>query len=145
MRFWDSSAVVPLLISQPATARVQPLIDEVPDVVLWWGTAVECASALARLRREGVLSLEEEAEVHALLDDWLETCVEVQSSQRLRRSALRLLRIHPLRAADALQLAAALEWAGMPDGHVLVTLDERLGQAARLEGFHVVPAHRGTT
>jgi hypothetical protein len=140
MRFWDSSAVVPLFIEQPATELVQPLIDEVPDAVIWWGTSVECASAISRLRREGAHGVEEETEVLTFLEEWRETCVEVQPSERIRRGAVRLLRIHALRAADSLQLAAALAWAGTPEGHVLVTLDDRLGEAARLEGFHVVPS-----
>jgi predicted nucleic acid-binding protein len=50
-----------------------------------------------------------------------------------------LLRVHVLKAADALQLAAARVWAGdVADGE-LVTLDERLALAARLEGFRVLP------
>jgi hypothetical protein len=48
---------------------------------------------------------------------------------------LRLLRVHPLRAAGALQLAAALEWAGAPPDGELVTFDERLREAAVREGF----------
>jgi hypothetical protein len=140
MRFWDSSAVVPLLVAQPATELVQPIIEEVPGAVIWWGTPVECASSMSRLRREGLLDVEEETQVLAFLEEWRETCVEVQPSERVRRNAVRLLRVHALRAADSLQLAAALTWAGTPEGHVLVTLDDRLAMAARLEGFRVVPA-----
>jgi uncharacterized protein len=140
MRFWDSSAVIPLLIQQPATERVQPLIDEVPDAVLWWGTPLECASAFARLRREGALDAAAEGDVRTLLDTWRESCAEVQPTSELRATAARLVRTHPLRAADALQLAAALAWAGNPDGAVLVTLDDRLAHAARLEGFRVLPS-----
>jgi predicted nucleic acid-binding protein len=54
---------------------------------------------------------------------------------------MRLLRIHSLRAADAIQLAAALEWSGsLPDSSAtLVTLDRRLAEAADLEGFTILP------
>lgn len=145
MRFWDSSAIIPLLVSQPATRVVGPLIEEVGDAAYWWGTPVECASAMARLRCEGGLSAEEEAEVHALAEELLNACVEVQPSDRIRGTAARLVRTHPLRAADALHLAAALEWAGTPQGHVLVTLDERMAEAARLEGFRVLPATSRTS
>ncbi|MFC1791802.1 hypothetical protein ACFL0I_04985 [Gemmatimonadota bacterium] len=58
----------------------------------------------------------------------------------MQERAVRLLRVHALRAADALQLSAALVWAGSPRGAELVTYDERLALAARLEGFRVVPA-----
>ncbi|HSJ25022.1 MAG TPA: hypothetical protein VK929_10160 [Longimicrobiales bacterium] len=60
--------------------------------------------------------------------------------EHVRTTAMRLLRTHPLRAADALQLAAALAWAPAPAGDVFVTLDERLATAATLEGFTVLPA-----
>ncbi len=63
---------------------------------------------------------------------------EVAPSEALRNHALRLVRLHPLRAADALQLAAALEWMeGDPNGATLVTGDRQLGRAAQSEGFEV--------
>jgi hypothetical protein len=46
------------------------------------------------------------------------------------------LRVHPLRAADALQLAAAYIAAERrPSSLELVILDDRLAAAARREGF----------
>ncbi|MHC4974262.1 MAG: hypothetical protein ACYTG3_18225 [Planctomycetota bacterium] len=52
----------------------------------------------------------------------------------------RLLGIHNLRAADALQLGAALAAASDdPTAWELVCLDECLARAARREGFAVVP------
>jgi uncharacterized protein len=139
VRFWDTSAVLPLLLEQPATRTVAPLLDEVAELVLWWGTSVECSSAIARLRREGVITVEEEADVLDMLEELRDTSLEVQPTDHVRTVAGRLLRTHPLRAADALQLAAALMWVGTPRGYVLVTLDQRLGRAARLEGFRIVP------
>jgi uncharacterized protein len=139
VRFWDASAVVPLLVEQPSTAAVRELLAELDELVLWWGTPVECASALARLRRERAITVEEESEVLDLLEELRDSSAEVQPSEAVRTLAGRLLRTHPLRSADALQLAAALVWAGSPRGDVLVTLDERLGRAARLEGFRVLP------
>jgi hypothetical protein len=45
-----------------------------------------------------------------------------------------------MKAADALQLAAALRWAAeQPDGHEFVSLDETLRRAAKVEGFTVLP------
>jgi uncharacterized protein len=47
--------------------------------------------------------------------------------------------VHPLRAADALQLAAAFAAAeGRPGSLELITLDDRLCLAARKKGFAVV-------
>ncbi len=63
---------------------------------------------------------------------------EVVPSGALRSHAIRLVRLHPLRAADALQLAAALDWMERaPDGAVFITADRQLGRAARAEGFDV--------
>ena len=64
----------------------------------------------------------------------------IAPSNRVRERAGRLLATHPLRAADALQLAAALVWCDeAPQGETFVCLDERLSAAARREGFAVLP------
>ena len=66
--------------------------------------------------------------------------MKVLPGERLREVAERMLRVHPLRAADALQLAAALVWSrDRPDGRVFVSCDERLRDAAGREGFTVLP------
>ncbi|MEQ1856825.1 MAG: type II toxin-antitoxin system VapC family toxin [Longimicrobiales bacterium] len=137
MRFWDSSAIVPLILEQPLSARSRELLDEDQDVVMWWGTPLECASAFARLRREGALSPSDEAALVGRLERLRLGWHEMVPGDQVRTQALRVLRLHPLRAADALQLAAALEWAGAPSGESFITFDERLGAAAALEGFVV--------
>ena len=139
MRFWDTSAVVPLLLEQRATAKVEELLSKDPEIVAWWGTALECASAAARLRREERLDVEDEERVLELVSDLRASWLEVLPSEEVRDRAFRMLRLHPLRAADALQLAAAVVWAGGTDGAEFVTFDERLALAARLEGFRVLP------
>ena len=64
--------------------------------------------------------------------------MRIRPSERVRQRALRLLRVHPLRAADALQLAAALVAASEePADLELVSSDARLSAAARQEGFVV--------
>lgn len=139
MRFWDTSAVVPLLLEQDATVAVEALLAEDPQMVAWWGTPVECASAAARLRREDLLNVAEEGRVLTSLGVLRDAWLEVLPSEEVRDRASRLLRLHPLRAADALQLAAAATWAGGTSGAEIVTYDERLALAARLEGFTVLP------
>lgn len=139
MRFWDTSAVVPLLLEQEATATVAELLSGDPEMAAWWGTPVECASAAARLRREERLTVVEEERVLELLGELQAAWLEVLPSEEVRTQATRLLRVHPLGAADALQLAAARVWAGPSGVGELVTFDEWLALAARLEGFRVVP------
>ncbi len=138
MRFWDSSAVVPLIVAEAGTDSVQAIAGEDPVMCVWWGTEIECVSALARLEREDALA--ETAMIAALerLEMLAEAWNEVQPVAAVRGVARRLLRVHPLRAADALQLAAAVVAAeGVPASLDLVTLDERLAAAARREGFVV--------
>lgn len=139
MRFWDTSALVPLLIEQDASRVVRKLMDSDAGIVAWWGTSIECASAAARLRREGVLTMDDEERVLSLLDMLRDAWTEILPGEVVLREGRRLLRVHALRAADALQLAAALQWSGSPGGEELVTFYERLRLAARLEGFRVLP------
>lgn len=141
MRFWDSSALVPLLLREPMTAAMAELLEADPEIAAWWATPVECASAAARLRREGTLDIGEEGRVLDTIDLLRASYHEILAGADLQRSAMRLLRVHALRAADALQLAAAVTWAGSSpfEGAQLVTLDERLAEAATLEGFQVLP------
>ena len=139
MKFWDTSALVPLLFEQEATEEIRRVFSADPDMAAWWGTGVECASAAARLRREGRLTVDEEGQVLALVDALRQAWLEILPSEEVRGQAVRLLRVHALKAADALQLAAARVWAGGAEHAELVTYDERLALAARLEGFQVLP------
>lgn len=136
MTFWDSSALVPLLAAEPRTRAVQAAYAREPDVVVWWGTPVECASAIARLEREGALTATDAAVSFERLDAFVASWMQVVPSDEIREVARRLLRVHPLRAADALQLAAA--WVASerrPPTIGFVTFDERLRDAASREGF----------
>ena len=145
MRFWDASALVPLCVDEGRGAEVDRLLREDPRMTVWWGTPVECASAIARRRRAGALSATEQDSALEVLDRLSTAWFEIQPGQLVRSHAFRLLRVHALRAADSLQLAAALVWAGAPGSGLvptaeLVTLDGRLAEAARLEGLSVLPA-----
>lgn len=137
MRFWDSSALVPLLLREPKSDWARRLLDEDGELVVWWGSAIECASAIARLHREGHIDAAAERNARSLLDTLRAAWFEVQPGDAVREQSLRLLRLHPLRAADALQLAAAVEWAGTPPDGGFVTCDDRLREAAQREGFSV--------
>lgn len=140
MRYWDSSAIVATILRDDASAVVRALLEADDAVATWWGTRVECAAALFRRWREGHLSLAAVEDVLKGLGLSARGWREVPATEALRASALRVLRIHNLRTGDALQLAAAVEWAERrPGGLEFVTLDEVLGRAAALEGFSVLP------
>ena len=138
MKFWDSSAVVPLLVEQAATVDMQELATADPLLLVWWSTAVECGSALARLEREAVLDATSAAGAFNRLAQLMTGWQEVEAGDLVRETAIRLLRVHNLRAADSLQLAAAFVAAeGRPSTLEFVTLDDRLALAAQKEGFVV--------
>ncbi|MBI4701083.1 MAG: type II toxin-antitoxin system VapC family toxin [Deltaproteobacteria bacterium] len=140
MRFWDSSALVPLLVVQPVSPEVRRWWAEDRAMALWSLTAVEVVSALQRLRREHAVTERQALLAEGRLDELLRPCHVVVEIEAVKQRARRLLRTHALRAADALQLAAALQWAASgPAGRTLYTFDARLGLAARREGFAVLP------
>jgi len=138
MRFWDTSAIIPLLADEPTREGLLAILDDDPQIVAWWGTLVEIASALARRERDNLITASEVesalAAARQLADGWH----EILPSDAVRRTAERLVRAHPLRAGDSLQLAAAIIAADHdPTTLELVCLDARLATAARREGFSV--------
>lgn len=141
MKFWDSSAILPICLDEPHSDAIRNMLRDDQHLVVWWGTIIECWSALSRLRRERILSEDGDARAREILRILAESWTEVEPTEKVRQNTARLLRLHPLRAADAAQLAAGLVWAeGNPAGHAFVCLDKRLSQAAGLEGFHLLPA-----
>jgi predicted nucleic acid-binding protein len=140
MKFWDSSAIVPLFLKEASSDSVGRVVRSDEDIMVWWGTRLECLSALARRRREGILSADDEYKAKMVLLTLDAVWSEILPSERVRKRAERLLGIHPLRAADALQLASALIWAEEdPQGLEIVCLDQNLREAASREGFTVLP------
>lgn len=138
MRFWDASAIVPLILSESSGADVVG-VDDVAPMCVWWGTIVEATSAISRRERAGALTSVQFDQCVARLTELSETWMEVSPSDVLRDSALRLLRVHALRAADSLQLAAALVASeGRARSVQFVCRDARLADAASREGFSVV-------
>ncbi|TAN24484.1 MAG: PIN domain-containing protein [Acidobacteria bacterium] len=138
MRFWDASALSPLIVTDVFTARAEALMHQDEGMMVWWGSRVECASSLARREREGRLAAAESEASWRRLERMVVTWNEVAPNDDLRAESVRLLRRHSLRAADALQLAAAVLAAKTrPQPLDFVTFDERLADAAREEGFRI--------
>jgi uncharacterized protein len=139
MKFWDASAIVPLLVAEATTRSLQALARRDSDMLVWWGSQVECASALARLERASLLVGKGAALAFDRLKQLSGGWHEIEPSEIVRENALRFLRVHPLRAADALQLAAPFVAAERrPSSLEVVTLDERLADAGRKEGFELI-------
>jgi uncharacterized protein len=139
VKFWDASAIVPLLVVETSSRRLQSLAAKESGMLVWWGSKVECVSALARRERDGVLDGRAMAIALRRLQQLADAWHEIDPSDAIRETAERFLRVHPLRAADALQLAAAFAAAERrPTSLEIVTLDDRLADAARKEGFVIV-------
>jgi predicted nucleic acid-binding protein len=135
--FWDTSALVPLCVRQVITPRAIALYKS-HGVVVWWSTPVEIASALARLVRMKQLDSGDWMTARKLAKNLADSWSVVQPSDSLCTHAAHLVERYGLRAADSLQLAAALEWCeDAPHGHVFLTADQKLREAALLTGFDV--------
>jgi uncharacterized protein len=137
--FWDSSALVPLVVDESSTPEMRRLLSRDRDVVVWMMTSVEILSALGRVGRMSPeladLLPGTRADVMALVT----RCATVTDVDAVRRRAERLVSVHPLTAADAQQLGAAVLASGdRPETLAFVTLDQQLARCAKLEGFRVV-------
>jgi predicted nucleic acid-binding protein len=138
MRFWDASALVALCVKEPATDALRPLASD--GIVAWSVSLVEMASAVERRTREGNLSAAANAVARVAIRELAGAWTEISALGPVRDRAVRLVATHPLRAADAMQLGAALvAVADRPAGQAFVCTDGRLRAAAGREGFLVLP------
>ena len=138
MRYWDASALVPLIVSESGTYQARSWLAFDNEIVTWAWTRVEITSAIERRTREGALAREERRSVLDRLNTFADTWDEVAEILAVRSKASLLLARHPLRAADAGQLGAALLVQEQLGGFLeFLSLDRRLSEAAELEGLRV--------
>ena len=138
MRYWDASVLVSLCVAEDGTAASRRLARQ--PIVTWALSLVEIASAIERRRREGALTGSEHTAAKTAVAELAESWTEIASLAAVRERSVRLLATHTLRAADALQLAAALvAVSDRPAGHEFVCTDRQLREAAAREGFAVLP------
>ncbi len=138
MKFWDSSAITPLLVVEADSAAREKQLTSDSDMLVWFGTLAEVESSLTRRKRNGELPPDDELRARRHFDELSAHWTEISPTNEVRARAIRLLRVHPLRAADAFQLAAALIFCREQPQHLpFLTADQRLRTAASLEGFPV--------
>ena len=141
MKFLDASAVVPLLLEEATSEDMRELYRRDRSLAVWWTTEVECVGAVTRIERENPEGRPAAVEAIQRLDELAGEWIEVQPIPSLRTLARRLIRVHALRLADCLQLAAALTVTGEAGGtRDFVCLDRRLSEAAIREGLRAVPS-----
>ena len=139
--FWDASAIVPLCIQEDFSTPARQTLRHYPKPIVSWGTLVEARSAFARAYRNGVLTQAHKLRAQNQLERVSQGWQEVPPTDRLRVLAVTLLDTHPLRAGDALQLAAALVWCDeKPRRRIFVCFDDRLAIVAEEVGFTVITA-----
>jgi uncharacterized protein len=138
VRYWDASALVALCVAEPSTSALRPLARA--GIVTWAVSAMEIASAIERRTRDGSLTDAERAVARTALGELTAAWTEISALGPVRERAMRLVATHGLRAADAMQLGAALvAVSDRPIGNDFVCADVRLGNAAAREGFRLLP------
>lgn len=139
MRFWDTSALLPTIVDEPTTDACLSLLSMDPTVLVWEGTLIELLSVVGRLRREAEGLDDLCSSIRLDVQSRWATWARVADWSRVSAPAQRLVSVHPLKAADSLQLAAAIV-ASEERPHTLpfVTRDRALARAAQLEGFPVI-------
>ena len=138
MRYWDASALVPLAVAEPRSALVREWLSDDDHIVTWAWTRTEITSAIERRTRDGKLSREQRRETLGRFDALAESWDEITDVLAVRARANALLARHPLRAADAGQLGAALlVQEQMAGALTFVCLDTSLALAAEREQFTI--------
>ena len=146
MRFWDSSALLAVILAEPQAPLLATLFREEDRGLMWMLSPVEVRSGLCRAHRERKLDAEGKARVWEHFIRLRGSLAEVGQVAQVRDIAEQLLEVHPLQAGDALQLAAAfLAERDREERLGFVTLDRRLAEAASQEGFEVLPPLTGET
>lgn len=133
--YLDASVVVPLFVKEATSERLYRWLEGGVDVRLSGWTVAEVSSALSHHERRGVMAPEERARVEIVFDRWLDqkgSLVEIEAADFLAARVI-LRRRRALRTPDALHLAIVARL-----GAVLATHDDRLAEAAVLEGVEVV-------
>ena len=143
MKFWDSSAIISLLVREPASSWARTLYAGDTAIVAAWTAQIECASAIVRRATEGSLTSDEARKAHqrlaALACEW----IEILPTDRLKQEAVRMVSLHGLRTLDSVQMASAILAANArPEMLPFVTSDRVLAEAAERQGFPLVTPAR---
>jgi predicted nucleic acid-binding protein len=142
--FADSSALVKLYADEPGHEVVRAL----PVLIISQIARVEVPAAIWRKHRMGeldqsaaaVLTAEFEADYHGTAHE-PPRFIAVVTSAVVYEAAVRVARLHGLRAYDSVQLASALLAAEAdPECREFAAYDKQLRSSASAEGFALIPA-----
>lgn len=139
VNFWDTSGIMALVVDEPRRMFARSILEGDDRMAVWWGSSIEYVSAVSRRIRDGTLKEDQIAALVHYLEELSRRWCEVQPDSKIKESAQTLVLRYPLRAADSLQLAAALAIAENDPGSIgFVCFDARLNAAANQEGFTVL-------
>ena len=142
-RYFDASALVKRYVREANSTSIRRLLKLGP-VATSRLSEVEVASALGRRVREGAFTSEERDRAMTSLEEDLTVFIVVEVTPRITARSRELLRQHPLRAGDAVQLASCLYLQQeLAEGVPFVAFDDKLAEAARHEGLNVVAGRSG--
>ncbi len=140
IRYFDSSALAKRYVRAEGTTEVNRWLREAHPATCRL-TEAELSSAFARRVRDGTMSARARAAALDRMSVDFKKIHVVELVPALVSRVHELLARHPLRAADSLQLAAALLLANRIGSPIeFVVYDERLAKAARAEHLRVLGA-----
>lgn len=133
--YFDTSAVIPLIIDEPTSSTCERLWNEAARIVSVRLMYAEARAALAMAQRMGRLTSLELATAVELLDGFINEIDSVEVTELLVRGAGAMAEQHALRGYDAVHLAAAQAVADQDT--VFVSGDRQLTAAAARLGLTV--------
>lgn len=137
--YLDTSALVPLLVSEPASSACGELWDAADKILTTRLSYVEAVAALAMAARMGRITEEELRAGRAILDELWAGIDIIEFDDALARAAADCATRHGLRGYDAVHCAAAL--AVRDSTMVAASGDGSLLEAWRVEGCQVRDTH----
>lgn len=120
----------PLAVQEGRSADVQALARTDSNIVIWWGSPVECASAVQRRLRDGSLDQPTALQVAADLSRIFRSCNEVVPTDQVRSLAMQLLARRSLILRRLFGKILRSRFPGVPAG-----LDARLDAVASVQGL----------
>lgn len=139
MIYWDTSALVSVMIEEPASGRVFSFLGEHGNLESYTSlfTFLEIESALQRRLNDRSLAVEDANIARAAAGRFRKKAKVINADENILDVALHYQKIYALRAGDALQLASARIGAKSPLDVQFMCLDKLLSQAAFQEGFEL--------
>jgi predicted nucleic acid-binding protein len=131
--YLDTSSLVKLYVSEAGSDVVQQLVGGATVVATSVVAYAETRAALARLRREGVLSASKVASAKSEFEEQWPTYLTLEATDSLCRAAGALAERYSLRGFDSIHLASFSEIARRAGPHdtQFSSFDDRLNHAAR--------------